>query len=46
MVKQQKALPFLVVHRTMVCQEFSGSLVVRTWCFYCRGPGFNPWLGN
>ena len=22
--------------------EFPGSPVVRTWCFRCRGPGFNP----
>ena len=27
-------------------QEFSGSPVVRTLCSHCRGPRFNPWLGN
>ena len=26
--------------------EFSGGLVVRTLCFHCWGPGFNPGLGN
>ena len=25
--------------------EFSGGLVVRTLCFHCWGPGFNPGLG-
>ena len=27
-------------------QEFPVCPVVRTWCFRCRWPGFNPWLGN
>ena len=26
--------------------DFSGDLVVRTWCFHCREPSFDPWLGN
>ena len=26
--------------------EFAAGPVVRTPCFHCRGPGFNPWLGN
>ena len=26
--------------------EFPGGPVVRTPHFHCRGPGFNPWLGN
>ena len=26
--------------------ELPGSPVVRTPCFHCRGPGFDPWLGN
>ena len=28
------------------CGEFPGGLVVRTAGSHCRGPGFNPWLGN
>ena len=27
-------------------REFPGSPVVRTPCFHCRGPGFDPWSGN
>ena len=27
-------------------REFPGGLVVRTHCFHCRGPGFDPCLGN
>ena len=26
--------------------DFSGSPVVKTLCFQCRGHRFNPWLGN
>ena len=26
--------------------EFRGSPVVRTLCFHCQGPEFNPWSGN
>ena len=26
--------------------DFPGSPVVRTQCFHCPGPRFNPWLGN
>ena len=26
--------------------EFTGGPVVRTSCFNCHHPGFNPWLGN
>ena len=26
--------------------EFPGGPVVRTPCFHCRGPGFDPWSGN
>ena len=26
--------------------DFSGSPVVRTLSFHCRGRGFDPWLGN
>ena len=26
--------------------EFPGSSVLRTQCFHCHGPKFNPWLGN
>ena len=29
-----------------IFREFPGSPVVRTPCFHCRGPGFNPWSGN
>ena len=27
-------------------QEFVGDPVVRTLCFHCWGPGFDPWSGN
>ena len=27
-------------------REISSKLGVRTLCFHCQGPGFNPWLGN
>ena len=27
-------------------REFPGDLVVRTPCFQCPGPRFNPWSGN
>ena len=32
--------------RKLLEGKFPGSPVVRTRCFYCWGPGFNPWLGN
>ena len=27
-------------------QYFPGAPVVRTPCFHCRGPGFDPWSGS
>ena len=27
-------------------KDFLGGPVVKTWSFYCRGHGFDPWLGN
>ena len=27
-------------------RDFPGGPVVRTLCFHCRGPRFNPWLGQ
>ena len=27
-------------------RNFPDSPMVRTLCFHCRGPGFNPWPGN
>ena len=27
-------------------REFPGCPVVRTQCFHCWGPRFNPWSGN
>ena len=27
-------------------KDFSDDPVVRTWCFHCREPSFDPWLGN
>ena len=29
-----------------IMKEFPGGPVVKTWRFHCRGPGFDPWLGN
>ena len=26
--------------------EFPGGPMVRTQCFHCCGPGFDPWSGN
>jgi len=26
--------------------NFPGGLVAKIPCFQCRGPGFDPWLGN
>ena len=34
------------INNQYICGEFPGSAVVRTPCFYCRGYGFHPWLGN
>lgn len=28
------------------CQEFPSGSCVRTPCFHCKKPGFNPWSGN
>ena len=27
-------------------EEFPGGPVVKTLCFHCQGPRFNPWLGG
>ena len=27
-------------------REFSGHAVVKTWCFHCCEPRFNPFSGN
>ena len=27
-------------------RDFPGGPVAKTSCSQCRGPGFNPWLGN
>ena len=32
--------------KTKVYWDFPVSSVVTTLCFYCKGPGFNSWLGN
>lgn len=29
-----------------IFREFPGSPVVKTWCFHCCGPGFDPWWVN
>ena len=26
--------------------DFRGGPVVKTFCFHCRGHGFQPWLGK
>ena len=43
MIKKQQKKPQL---RTFYLGEFPGSPVVRTPHSHCRGPGFDPWLGN
>ena len=30
----------------IIFREFAGGPVVRTPCFHCQGPGFDPWSGN
>ena len=34
------------IKTTMRYQDFPGGPVVRTLCFHCQGPRFNPWSGN
>lgn len=34
------------VFQEAVCWEFHASPVVRTWCFHCLHPGFDPSLGK
>ena len=29
-----------------IFREFPGSPVVKTWCFHCCGPRFDPWWVN
>ena len=36
----------ILVSHTNVVGEFPGCPVVRSPCFHCNGPGFNPWSGN
>ena len=35
-----------IVWWEMTGGEFPGGPMLRTWCFHCCGPGFDPWLGN
>ena len=37
-----EALRIHIKHKTKQREVFSGSLVLRTQCFHCCGPGFNP----
>ena len=41
-----KIIMHLIKHMFNNVRELSGSLVVRTLHFYCRGRGFDPWSGN
>ena len=34
------------VFEKWVLGDFPGGPAVSTWCSHCRGPGFDPWLGN
>ena len=34
------------VMKTHVIRDFPGGTVVKSLFSQCRGPGFNPWLGN
>ena len=36
----------LIHQKLQVRGEFPGGPVVRTLCFHCWGPGFNPWSGS
>ena len=40
---QSEKLYFL---RNILLKDFTGSPVVKTLCFHCRGYGFHPWLGT
>ena len=37
---------WIITNFKNICQEFSGSPVVRTLRFHCQRPGFDPWSGN
>ena len=42
------SLSFILMEylKTKENRKFPGSPVVKTWCFQCHGPRFNPWWGN
>ena len=44
--KGPKTWTHLARSRNRNAREFLGSPVVSAACFHCRGPRFNPWLGN
>ena len=43
--KQKEGMDIFVVSRDHF-GKFPSGPVVRTRCFHCRGPGFDPWSGN
>ena len=34
------------IKKKNIYREFSGGPVVKSLCFHCQGPGFNPWSEN
>ena len=37
---------FYLKYSNYFIKEFPGSPLVKTWCFHCCGPRFNPWSGE
>ena len=35
-----------ILHNNVQTEDFPGGPVAKTPCSQCRGPGFDPWLGN
>ena len=35
-----------ILHNNVQTEDFPGGPVAKTPCYQCRGPGFDPWLGN
>lgn len=41
-----KEKPFVKNTFILKCRDYPGGPVIRTWWFYCQGPGLNPGLGT
>ena len=45
-IQTLKARKQMNKNKKLLLWELPGGPVVRTLCFHCQGPGFNPWSGN